>query len=102
VLTNSIATSDMMASLACYRRYRRALLENDVEAHELRSELGTQRDFWSLIANDSTAISHSKVGVCDRKVAFVVSFNFDLQVAEKKCTPEAAGKSGRGGAKVYR
>jgi putative cardiolipin synthase len=77
VLTNSMATNDMAPAYAGYRRYRKVLLENGVELYELRPDLGTQRDFWSLVASDSTAILHSKVAVCDRKVAFVGSFNFD-------------------------
>jgi len=82
VLTNSMATNDMAPAYAGYRRYRKALLENEVELHELRPDLGTQRDFWSLIASDSTAILHSKVAVFDREVAFVGSFNFDPRSIE--------------------
>jgi putative cardiolipin synthase len=82
VLTNSMATNDMAPAYAGYRRYRKALLEHGVELYELRPDLGTQRDFWSLVASDSTAILHSKVAVCDRKVVFVGSFNFDPRSRE--------------------
>ncbi len=82
VLTNSMATNDMAPAYAGYRRYRKALLENEVELYELRPDLGTQRAFWSLVASDSTAILHSKVAVCDRKVVFIGSFNFDPRSAE--------------------
>lgn len=82
VLTNSMATNDMAPAFVGYRRYRKALLKNGVELYELRPDLGTQRDFWSLIASDSTAILHSKVAVCDRMVTFVGSFNFDPRSRE--------------------
>ncbi|MCP3869208.1 MAG: phospholipase D family protein [Gammaproteobacteria bacterium] len=82
ILTNSMATNDMAPAYAGYRRYRKALLENEVELYELRPDLGTQRDFWSLVASDSTAILHSKIAVFDRKIAFVGSFNFDPRSIE--------------------
>lgn len=82
VLTNSMATNDMAPAYVGYRRYRKALLENGVELYELRPDLGTQRDFWSLVASDSTAVLHSKVALFDRKVAFVGSFNFDPRSME--------------------
>ena len=82
VLTNSMATNDMAPAFTGYRRYRKKLLENDVELYELRPDLGTQRKFWSLIASDSTAILHSKVAVIDRKITFIGSFNFDPRSIE--------------------
>jgi putative cardiolipin synthase len=77
ILTNSMVTNNMASAYAGYRRYRRALLENDVELYELRPDLGTQNEFWSLVASDSAAILHSKVIVLDRRTTFIGSFNFD-------------------------
>lgn len=82
VLTNSMATNDVAGAFVGYRRYRKKLLENGVDLYEMRPKTGTQRDFWSFLASDSTAALHSKITVFDRKKVFIGSFNLDPRSIE--------------------
>ena len=77
VLTNSMATNDMAPAFVFYEKYREDLLKNGVELYELRPDLNSQREFWSLRAKASIATLHTKVMVADRKTIFIGSFNLD-------------------------
>jgi putative cardiolipin synthase len=82
ILTNSMATNDVAGAFVGYRRYRKSLLEHGVDLYEIRPKTGTQREFWSFLASDSTATLHSKVVVFDRKMVFIGSFNLDPRSIE--------------------
>ena len=60
----------------------KSLLEHGVDLYEIRPKTGTQREFWSFLASDSTATLHSKVVVFDRKMVFIGSFNLDPRSIE--------------------
>jgi len=80
VLTNSLASTDAPAVHIGYSRYRAALLENGVELHELRRQLGQPQaglgDYGS-----SNASLHSKALVIDRRIAVIGSMNMDPRSA---------------------
>jgi len=77
VLTNSMATNDVAAAYVFYAKYRKGLIENGVELHELKPQPNSQRKFWSLLASKSSASLHTKVIVFDRQKTFIGSFNLD-------------------------
>jgi putative cardiolipin synthase len=77
VLTNSLATNDVIAAHAGYSRIRRPLLAAGVELHELRRETTPGRVHRLRLAGSSHASLHSKVVVFDRQSVFVGSLNLD-------------------------
>ena len=82
ILTNALNTTDVLMVHAGYSKYRRELLEADVNLFEfkLRSpELETQR--MPL----SGASLHAKTFALDGKRIFVGSFNFDPRSARLNC-----------------
>ena len=80
ILTNSLATNDVVAAHAGYAESRKPLLEVGAELHELRPD-STERSRWSLLPAKSKASLHTKAVVMDRRVAFVGSFNLDPRSA---------------------
>ena len=79
LLTNSLATNDVIAAHAAYARYRTALLDAGVEVHELRPNPHTRGHRARLLRGRgrSKASLHSKAMVLDRSELFVGSFNLD-------------------------
>jgi putative cardiolipin synthase len=77
LLTNSLATNDVLAVHAAYAKSRRELLENGVELYELRPDAPDVRQGWSLLAGRSRASVHTKAIVADRKTVVIGSFNLD-------------------------
>ena len=77
LLTNSLATNDVAAAHAGYAKYRRDLIRNGVELYELRPDADSVRKNWSLLAGRSKASLHTKVGVVDREIVAIGSFNID-------------------------
>jgi putative cardiolipin synthase len=78
ILTNSLASTDVVAVHTGYRRYRNALLKQGIELYELKRENGKpvrQRPLGRKAP--SYASLHAKVYVIDRKQAIIGSFNFD-------------------------
>ena len=72
LLTNALASTDMLLVYGAYRGYRHALLAAGAVIHEFSPtpKLGHQRD-----------LLHSKVFVIDGRQAIVGSLNFDLRSA---------------------
>ncbi|MGL4528092.1 MAG: phospholipase D-like domain-containing protein, partial [Aestuariivirga sp.] len=79
VLTNSLASNDVIAAFAGYSGQREALLKIGVEIYELRPEPGPVRK--RLFGGGSKAGLHTKAIVFDRKDVFVGSFNLDARSA---------------------
>jgi len=76
IVTNSLASTDVVPAHAGYARHRKALLEQGVELHEVRPDVvlsGTER------AGTHRAHSglHAKAFIVDRRQLFVGSFNWD-------------------------
>jgi putative cardiolipin synthase len=87
VLTNSLASTDVPAVYAGYKRYRRALLEAGVDLYELKPTAaraarhdrhsGSRDDARSSLAGSSHASLHAKSMAFDRRALFVGSMNLD-------------------------
>ena len=79
VLTNSLASNDVLAAFAGYSAQRVSLLEAGIELHELRPEPGPVRK--RLFGLGGRSGLHTKAIVFDRKDVFVGSFNLDARSA---------------------
>jgi len=77
VLTNSLATNDIVAAHAHYAKYRAALLRAGVDLRELRPDAASEQQRMTVLAADSIATLHTKALVYDRRQVFVGSFNLD-------------------------
>lgn len=83
ILTNSLATNDLIPGHAGYSRYREDLLRRGVELHEFRpAALAPPRSSWSPLAATSKASLHSKAMVLDGEKVFIGSFNLNPRSVE--------------------
>lgn len=82
VLTNSLATNDVVAAHAGYMDYREPLLKAGVRLHELRPDAIASKKNMTLLASESEAALHTKALVYDRRTVFVGSFNIDPRSLE--------------------
>jgi putative cardiolipin synthase len=80
-LTNSLATNDLVTNHSGYARWRRAMLQQGIELHELRPDApACQRWVAASAACDGGEVSlHSKAVVFDRETLFIGSFNVNLR-----------------------
>ena len=81
VLTNSLASNDMLPAHSGYAKTRRRLLENGMELYELRPDTDAFRLGWSPLSRRSQAALHTKAMVFDREAVFIGSFNLDPRSA---------------------
>jgi putative cardiolipin synthase len=77
VLTNSLASNDVIAAFAGYSKRREAMVRNGIELYELRPEPGPVRK--RLFGSGARAGLHTKAIVFDRKDVFIGSFNLDAR-----------------------
>lgn len=75
VLTNSLASNDVLAAHAGYSMSRKQMIKNGVELYELRPDPGAVRK--KILSGTSKAALHTKAIVFDRKDVFIGSFNLD-------------------------
>ena len=75
-MTNSAASSDVLAAQAGYASTREKLLKAGMELYELRPDTNMERR-WSLLSGKSRAAMHNKFVVFDRRSVFIGSFNLD-------------------------
>ncbi|MBE9568980.1 MAG: phospholipase D family protein [Proteobacteria bacterium] len=78
VLTNSLATTDVIAVHAGYKKYRTQLLKDGVELYELKPS--ARRSLLpknKLTKASSTASLHAKYMILDRRYVFIGSANID-------------------------
>ena len=78
VMTNSLASNDVLAAHAGHANYRKQLLEAGVEVYELRPDSGVIKKTWS---GESRAGLHTKALVFDDETLFIGSFNLDPRSA---------------------
>lgn len=76
ILTNSLATTDVLAVHSHYARYRQPLLEAGVRLWELQP-MAVRQEEASPFLGDSLASLHAKSFVFDRDRVFVGSINLD-------------------------
>jgi cardiolipin synthase C len=81
VLTNSLASNDMLPAHSGYAKTRKPLLENGMELYELRPDTDAFRPGWSLLSGRSPAALHTKAMAFDREAVFIGSFNLDPRSA---------------------
>lgn len=83
ILTNSLASTDVVAVHTGYRRYREALVKSGVQLYELKP-IGGQRPNQRLIGKEAPARAslHAKLYVIDRRQVMIGSFNLDPRSIE--------------------
>jgi putative cardiolipin synthase len=79
VLTNSLASNDVVAAHAGHAKRREQLVANGMELYELRPDAGAIKQ--QVFSGDSKASLHTKAAVFDRKAVFIGSFNLDPRSA---------------------
>jgi len=77
VLTNSLASNDVIAAHAGYARYWVPLLENGVELYEMRADAAKAHNGGYGLIGSAGAALHTKAAVIDRRKVFIGSYNFD-------------------------
>ena len=84
ILTNSLASNDVLPAHAGYAKGRKKLIENGAEIYELRPDSisGTVKDKKLLSVGKSKAALHTKAIVFDRESVFIGSYNLDPRAAE--------------------
>jgi putative cardiolipin synthase len=78
ILTNSLASNDVLAAHAGHASYRKALIESGAEIYELRADSGVIKKNWS---GESRSGLHTKAMVFDDESVFIGSFNLDPRSA---------------------
>ena len=78
ILTNSLASNDVVAVHAGYSKHRGTLLGCGVELYELDEHLRVdQRKSFTWLSNLEKSSLHAKTMIVDRSKMFVGSFNYD-------------------------
>jgi putative cardiolipin synthase len=77
ILTNSLASTDVVAAHTGYRRYRKDFLTEGAEVYEMKPTQRRTRQRLIGTGTPSHASLHSKFFIVDRKTTFVGSFNLD-------------------------
>jgi putative cardiolipin synthase len=79
ILTNSLESNLEVSAHAGYQRYRKQLLTDGIELHEVRSLLGNTRGSGqtATISHYGNYSLHAKYFVFDRQKLFMGSMNFD-------------------------
>ena len=78
ILTNSLASNDVLAAHAGHASYRKELLEIGAEVYELRPDGGAIQKDWE---GESKSGLHTKAMVFDGTSLFIGSFNLDPRSA---------------------
>ncbi len=81
VLTNSLASNDVIAAHAGWAKRRKEMIAAGVEVYELRADSGYLKKDWASEVGSSRAALHSKVMVLDGERVFVGSYNLDPRSA---------------------
>jgi putative cardiolipin synthase len=82
VLTNSLASNDVVAVHSGYKKYRDDLIENGAEIYELRPDFSMEQLRWLPLSSKSRAGLHSKAMVVDRRYVVIGSYNLDPRSAD--------------------
>jgi len=76
VLTNSLASTDVVAVHAGYSRYRRQTVAGGVDLYEFKPLPG-EKPHKTLFGSSSRASLHAKTYIIDRRDVIIGSFNLD-------------------------
>ncbi len=77
LLTNSLASTNIVAAHSVYAKYRRRILSSGVEVFELRNDPALRQGHLAAGSQDSEVGLHAKVAVFDRSTVFIGSYNFN-------------------------
>ncbi|WP_051183219.1 phospholipase D family protein [Desulfocurvibacter africanus] len=77
ILTNSLATNDVVAAHSGYAKYRRELIESGVQLRELPPDPLTLKKNWAVSSRQVPISLHTKAMVFDRTSVFIGSMNLD-------------------------
>ena len=80
ILTNSLASTDMVIAFNAYARQRERILALGVELYELRPDAASRRDLirrFDHLQDDSKLTLHAKTVVFDRTHVLIGTFNMD-------------------------
>lgn len=84
IITNSLASTDVVSVHAGYQRYRKPLLEAGIELYELKPSAAQKEDEAAKrtgathgVGGSSRAALHAKTLIVDRRALFVGSMNLD-------------------------
>ncbi len=77
ILTNSLATNDVLPVHTVYKQHRKPLLRLGAELYELRHDAGSRADLVEPDAGARWLALHAKLVVIDRKRVFVGTLNLD-------------------------
>lgn len=79
ILTNSLESAPDLVAHSGYMHYRKSLLRDGVDVHEVRALLGTTRGSGqtATVSRHGNYGLHAKLFVFDRQKLFVGSMNFD-------------------------
>lgn len=82
ILTNSLASNDVLVAHAGFAAYRKQLVKNGVELYELRPDAGNNAIINKKLSSGTAKSSlHAKAMVFDNKALFIGSFNLDPRSA---------------------
>ncbi|MEE8311913.1 MAG: phospholipase D family protein, partial [Candidatus Binatia bacterium] len=100
VLTNSLASNDVVAAHSGHANHRMALVEAGAGVYELRPDPEIKAQ-WTVVSGRSKAALHTKAVVFDRESVFIGSYNLDprsayinTEIGVMIDSPELAGKVG--------
>lgn len=81
ILTNSAASNNVALVHAHYSRYRKRLLRDGVDLHEVKSipDPETAYESDTLFTDRKTATLHAKFFVIDKKITYIGSLNMDAR-----------------------
>lgn len=77
ILTNSLATNDVLPVHTVYKQHRKALVRGGAELYELRHDASSRADLVEPEAGARWLSLHAKLVVVDRKRVFVGTLNLD-------------------------
>ena len=82
VLTNSLASNNVIAAQAGHAKRRKPMLKAGVDLYELRPDAASVKKYVAPQGGNSISTLHTKALVIDGKKAFVGSYNLDPRSAE--------------------
>ncbi|MFZ2447817.1 MAG: phospholipase D-like domain-containing protein [Syntrophobacteraceae bacterium] len=77
VLTNSLASTDLVMTHVGYAKYRNILVEGGVTLHEMRPDAASRAIYTAEAGPASVMGLHGKAALVDRGLVFIGTFNFD-------------------------
>jgi putative cardiolipin synthase len=81
MITNSLDSTDLVATHTGYEKYRQILVEGGVELHEMRPDAASRAIYTAQGGSAVVMGLHGKAVLVDRTFVFIGTFNFDQRSA---------------------